>query len=427
MSTADLRKRLVEIDAAILEQKLVLDSLQRDKTACLPTLKRLREENVPFIPSTPLVPLVLLGVCRVWRDIALAAPVLWTTVAIPSNIVEAGAFVDRWLGRAALLPLSIIYHAFDVRPRSSPSPAGCHPPVRPQDRVSRAQFQPVRNIGAGAGLCGASLLQRATFGIPEYCTRGSMDAAKILGHAPLRAVVLLKEARFSHFTLPCLQLTKFEGEIDSLGIFRMAPNLIEVKHHRGHRFGIAYRFLQALSTTIANAVHKCGLLYLWEWSECFSCIANTLENLEVVWALPLFVDRILHLGSPASGYHPLPHLQSPCLRALNGRDPQRPGPFPSQQVPFGARLSSQVPILPINCPHGTFLNDEFVSTSETPAETLRSADLAALWMRVGSLHPVWDLFNASQPPFDLKFGQLRHQNTPKLPFSSSKPSPLEAF
>ncbi|KAJ7368840.1 hypothetical protein DFH08DRAFT_832421, partial [Mycena albidolilacea] len=455
MSTADLRKRLVELDAAILEQKLVLDGLQRDKTTvqrelsaistfpvstglpveitteifaqCLPTIEELREDKVPFIPSTPLVPLVLLGVCRVWRDIALAAPVLWTTVVIPSNIVEAGAFVDRWLGRAALLPLSIIYHAFDVGPA----------PLRPLRDVIHQyahrieylelSFSPFEISELELDSVVLPLLQRATFGIPEYCSPGSMHAAKILGHAPqLRAVVLLKEARLFHFTLPCLQLTKFEGEIDTLGIFRMAPNLIEVKCAVGvgdfEETDISHPRLKSLTVTVSScrspptnlldrftlpalhSLHVSGTTEAtdsesladffrrsapplrtlsinvddctyWEWSECFSCIANTLENLEVVWALPLFVDRILHLGSPASGYHPLPHLQSlafvhsmgvthnALVHFLHNRSLLTPGSPP--------RFRS----FRFNCPHGTFLNDEFVSTSETSAEI--TADLAA--------------------------------------------------
>jgi hypothetical protein len=102
MSTANLRRRLVELDAEILEQKLVLDDLQRDKTAvqnelyaistfsvstglpvettteiftrCLPTIDELGQDSEEFIHT--LVPIVLLGVCRAWRHRARNASTL---------------------------------------------------------------------------------------------------------------------------------------------------------------------------------------------------------------------------------------------------------------------------------------------------------------------------------------------------------------
>ncbi|KAJ7462105.1 hypothetical protein FB451DRAFT_1267815 [Mycena latifolia] len=56
-------------------------------------------------------PIIFLGVCRAWRDIALTTPRLWTTLCfqysfyetpdeIPWGPSEIEAFIDRWLSRA---------------------------------------------------------------------------------------------------------------------------------------------------------------------------------------------------------------------------------------------------------------------------------------------------------------------------------------
>ncbi|KAJ7462095.1 hypothetical protein FB451DRAFT_478940 [Mycena latifolia] len=63
------------------------------------------------------LPIIFLGVCRAWRDIALTTPRLWTTLCfqcsfyetpdeIPCGPSEIEAFIDRWLSRAGQLPLT---------------------------------------------------------------------------------------------------------------------------------------------------------------------------------------------------------------------------------------------------------------------------------------------------------------------------------
>ncbi|KAJ7616879.1 hypothetical protein B0H17DRAFT_1152541 [Mycena rosella] len=73
------------------------------------------------------VPLVLLGVCRAWRDIALGTPVLWSTLEIrfncfPDSVAEEPGliegFIDLWLGRSGGCPLSIYLSVMHI-----PAPA----------------------------------------------------------------------------------------------------------------------------------------------------------------------------------------------------------------------------------------------------------------------------------------------------------------
>ncbi|KAJ7739918.1 hypothetical protein B0H16DRAFT_1424475, partial [Mycena metata] len=155
MLTADLRRRLVELNTEIVEQKRVLAALQSDRAAvedelnatatfpiltlpveitteifilCLPTLEELREDHRVRGDAEYLVtlqaPLSLATCCRLWRTIALATPSLWTTFSffLEDNFddlgpfhsstkpkEDLGVFIDRWLACAgAFRPLRFV-------------------------------------------------------------------------------------------------------------------------------------------------------------------------------------------------------------------------------------------------------------------------------------------------------------------------------
>ncbi|KAJ7167653.1 hypothetical protein C8R46DRAFT_1093703 [Mycena filopes] len=114
---------------------------------CLPTVKELREIMklvVVTVPRHSRRPTSWLGVCRTWRDIAFATPFLWTT----STSLERGRveeYVDRWLGRAGLQPLTFVFCLeqeaepdFDV-----PSPVRCMRDVirRYSDRLQELELE----------------------------------------------------------------------------------------------------------------------------------------------------------------------------------------------------------------------------------------------------------------------------------------------
>jgi hypothetical protein len=145
MHTIDLRKRLAELDAQIAEQKCVLHELERARTvaerelyttAKFPVLTLPAEITAEIFghclpPSSNMgwyrsidsyintAPIVLTGVCRTWRDIALTTPKLWATLDIPFDILPpqlaskpaSEDFIDRWLARAGQVPLSFVFRA----------------------------------------------------------------------------------------------------------------------------------------------------------------------------------------------------------------------------------------------------------------------------------------------------------------------------
>ncbi|KAJ7639467.1 hypothetical protein FB45DRAFT_427295 [Roridomyces roridus] len=76
-------------------------------------------------PRLYCAPLLLLRVCRSWREIALAAPRLWTRLAIFAPqwfFSKPGAvdqYVDTWFQRAKALPVSLDFTGYDVQDKNS--------------------------------------------------------------------------------------------------------------------------------------------------------------------------------------------------------------------------------------------------------------------------------------------------------------------
>ncbi|KAJ7739883.1 hypothetical protein B0H16DRAFT_1694427 [Mycena metata] len=269
MSTNRLRIRLAAFDASIAEHQIALETLQRGRatvaaelsskatfsvvtlpveittaifTLCLPTIEELHENNIrrrdgSAMPPTLTAPSILVECCHAWRDIAVATPSLWTTLPLCLKETEFGntntafsisrrradEYVDRWLGRAGLRPLTIVFclvqenldydHDTDL-----PTAAHCMRSAmrRYADRLEELDFKTT-----------ASSLDI------EF-----MDLDRI--HFPLlqRAVVGITipieipgwPARFSEMRLGCARsLTKYEGPINDFGLFSLAPNVVEMK------------------------------------------------------------------------------------------------------------------------------------------------------------------------------------------------------
>ncbi|KAF8638645.1 hypothetical protein AX17_002048 [Amanita inopinata Kibby_2008] len=81
---------------------------------CLPRTKFVR-------PSPYDAPLLLCGVCAEWREIALATPQLWSSLAVrisyPSHLTPV--FVQDWIDRSGMLPLSLSLETSALCPRSA--------------------------------------------------------------------------------------------------------------------------------------------------------------------------------------------------------------------------------------------------------------------------------------------------------------------
>ncbi|KAJ7462086.1 hypothetical protein FB451DRAFT_478877 [Mycena latifolia] len=276
MTAADLRRRVTELDAQIVEQKLVLnqqrlvlEELERIRTAtehelratatypvltlpfevtahifvqCLPLYEYEDDYNPSFSMAQQLretAPLVLLGVCRAWKDIVLAMPKLWSTLRIrfdsfPDPVTEEPGliegFVDRWLGRAENCPLSLVFSLYETDNPSWPTrirriirhyshrlwhfKLGMYEEDIPKLRLHRTSFP---------------LLESAT--LSTACGEGDPELIHLFSNAPrLRDFRVAREEagpELRYLSLPWLQLTKFEGKIDNMDLFSQALNLTE--------------------------------------------------------------------------------------------------------------------------------------------------------------------------------------------------------
>ncbi|KAJ7843585.1 hypothetical protein B0H13DRAFT_1535541, partial [Mycena leptocephala] len=82
---------------------------------CLPDIS-LASQEIFYPGYRAMTPIVLSGVCRQWRDIALTTPRLWSTIIISLDHIasavishsRAEIFMEQWLNRAAVLPLTMV-------------------------------------------------------------------------------------------------------------------------------------------------------------------------------------------------------------------------------------------------------------------------------------------------------------------------------
>ncbi|KAJ7506899.1 hypothetical protein B0H11DRAFT_1794825 [Mycena galericulata] len=124
VAIASLRARIEEISSSIDRQQEVLRELENQKRAAhselnslLDPMARLTREIASNIfmhclPTTPSpdssqAPMLLLQICRLWRDIALSTPALWTCIHVDSPSAELAELIETWLDRAGALPLSL--------------------------------------------------------------------------------------------------------------------------------------------------------------------------------------------------------------------------------------------------------------------------------------------------------------------------------
>jgi hypothetical protein len=145
---ANLRTRLTQVDASILELKLRLKSLEDNKQSiqdqldgvvypiltlpreitseiflhCLPPFPDV-SDGMKGAPNSAQAPLLLLRVCRTWRDIAVSTPRLWVRLHLDlERLLDVGEpnlekKIEDWFIRAGacLLFFSVDGHPFDDR------------------------------------------------------------------------------------------------------------------------------------------------------------------------------------------------------------------------------------------------------------------------------------------------------------------------
>ncbi|KAJ7752701.1 hypothetical protein B0H14DRAFT_424163 [Mycena olivaceomarginata] len=145
---ANLRTRLAQVNASILELTLRLKSLEDNKQSiqdqldgvvypiltfpreitseiffhCLPPFSDV-SDGMKGAPDSAQAPLLLLRVCRTWRDIAVSTPRLWVCLHLDlERLLDVGEpnlekKIEDWFIRAGacLLSFSVEGHPFDDR------------------------------------------------------------------------------------------------------------------------------------------------------------------------------------------------------------------------------------------------------------------------------------------------------------------------
>ncbi|KAJ7367176.1 hypothetical protein DFH08DRAFT_729665 [Mycena albidolilacea] len=182
--------------------------------------------------------IILTGVCRAWRDIALATPILWsrlevffdliaTRVASEPFLVES--FIDRWLSRAGNCPLSLCLLSFEYELSTLDRLRDII--YRWSHRVQHLDLQigcpNIRLLGLDSTRF--PLLESATLHFLHEADPSLSHPVVIFSNAPrFHQLHLQTVLTPSTFMLPWLHLTKFEGIITSLELFTIAPSLTEV-------------------------------------------------------------------------------------------------------------------------------------------------------------------------------------------------------
>ncbi|KAF8170689.1 hypothetical protein K438DRAFT_1853716 [Mycena galopus ATCC 62051] len=262
---ADLRSRLIELNLGIshlrgpllrpnrlIEERYAirrtLDSvvfypiltippeiMQEIFLCCLPDDSDLS----PLVPDPKIAPLVLLSVCRKWREIALSAPRLWTSIRVTLRsqcFDNSLPLLDCWLTRARSLPLSlaVVYMNYE----ESPSPelliaALTRSSELWQDARLELPFKDLQRLNGIEGR--VPLLRKLLIG-PTDAYFAGMQGLRITPITAFSDAPLLREVHLVTgfpFTLelPWAQLTKLQATslsvCECLEILEASPALVE--------------------------------------------------------------------------------------------------------------------------------------------------------------------------------------------------------
>ncbi|KAF7352338.1 F-box domain-containing protein [Mycena venus] len=389
MPTVDLRRRLAELEGQIIEHKRALHELEDARLAverelyasaaypvltlpaeitseifihCLPPVGKLRfmnhRETVPLIPS---------AVCRVWRNITLTTPALWSTLhvilhGIPHRLLSKPGFLEGsislWLARAGVFPLSLLLHA-----------VGHDALSHARDIVHRCSHR-VEYLELDIGDSGIHELELDSVAFPLLRSarlEGNQSLEPTTGcvfhNAPRLHDLNLPQA-IDNLVPPWVQLTRFEGRIFNLDLFNMAVNLTEATCHLDDEeaYGpfkmithlrlssltvllgslniIKYLTLPALKILEISEMDNCDYRSLEpfltrsspslvslsvradydceeHWHPCLPRVASTLENLVIDQVPEALMLRLFH-GTPDKILHLLPNLRTLSLSDVPG-------------------------------------------------------------------------------------------------------------
>ncbi|KAJ7506526.1 hypothetical protein B0H11DRAFT_2185826 [Mycena galericulata] len=364
-------------DAQILEQRLILAGLERNK---LDIERELRSGGISSLGlhmrgMTFQTPLVLASVCRHWREIALSTPILWSTLYLDLDYASVHSkphvidkYIHRWLARAESNPLSLHFRLIgdDDEWLAGYTPHLLHGLL---DRYADTiHFLEVNMSQNGIRQVGLKYRRFPVLNSPDLglYPLDPENPVHLFGNAPLLTDIRFDGSSF-YYDFPSSQLTKFDGEIETMDLFQMAPNLTEAICSVPRLRGIpqsAIIHLRLRSLILTESVNHAGPLdileYLtlpaleslhvsemddtsypsltsflersspplrtlsvrvddpefFDWAECFNCVGPSLENLELESPseeVQLFIFQ--YRNKPVHTVHRFPNLRT--LTILN--------------------------------------------------------------------------------------------------------------
>ncbi|KAF7352423.1 F-box domain-containing protein [Mycena venus] len=283
---AHLRKRLAELDAQIVEQRRALAELEQTRSdverelhaTAYPVLTLPVEITTEIFLQCHLVlgrlcfpndyegrnSTDLASVCSAWREIALATPILWSELVLRFHRMPSGlappqrpglmeGCIDRRLTRARGCPLTL-----HIECRGTEG----FPLSRLRDIIHRWSHR-LQYLHLDIGGRDMSQLELDSVSFP-LLHGVTLDCAynphlhrsrRLFADAPrFHDLCLLSKTEIYiplEFSLPWLQLTKFEGALHDLSLFTLAPNLCEaisLFDPVGHSTVITHPNLRSLTT-----------------------------------------------------------------------------------------------------------------------------------------------------------------------------------
>ncbi|KAK7061989.1 hypothetical protein R3P38DRAFT_683011 [Favolaschia claudopus] len=254
--TTQLRKRIQDLDAQIADQRRVLLDLEQSKTDLEQELNETATFDILTLPvevtaeifmwfqeigfaahmpyslssAADIVPLV----CRTWRNIALATPMLWSALGVHFDVAielmsesRLERYIDKWLGHAKECPLSLQFSSNAEDTFVSSRLRGVIQRWAPQIRSLRL-FITDRDIRLlGLDLTNFTILERVDLFYVAAESDIDLGPVNLFQNAPLLHDLRM-EVQETTTMFPWSQLTKFEGRLSDLELFVLAPNLAEL-------------------------------------------------------------------------------------------------------------------------------------------------------------------------------------------------------
>ncbi|KAJ7226247.1 hypothetical protein B0H12DRAFT_1030545 [Mycena haematopus] len=274
---ADLRSRLVELNLGIshlrgpllrpnrlIEERYAirraLDSIvfypilsvppeivQEIFVFCVPA------DSEPLVADPKVAPLVLLNVCRKWREIALSTPRLWASIRVNLRsrcFDNSLPLLDCWLTRARSVPLSVAVVYMNYEDNPSPDlliSSLVRSSEQWQDMRLELPFKDLQRLNGIEGR--VPLLRKLLIGPTDAYFAGMLEGLRMtpitaFSHAPLlREVHLVTGFPFT-LELPWAQLTKLQATslsvCECLEILEASPALVECTLSLRHSFDTAH-------------------------------------------------------------------------------------------------------------------------------------------------------------------------------------------